>query len=326
MPPPKIPEDASGRNERPEPREGESDRLLQKSESMAREHSQKREMKIRSERVRHLSSSEPDPQALQAAASPTPGGGSSRREPSSSSSRNAPSGRVAAPTGRAAMISERIPEAPASENRSNSGALEVREVRESRGLGRDGPEPRESRPNEPILIGRPSMVDDVAIELEDLLREAITAWRRSEIPDRITIVSAVLTLVGVLLPWTSDPSHPFQLGITSGGVVHAALAITALVLLGQRGSNDRRGLGSAIGSRGGMARRELDAKARRTSLWHILIGSLSTFVGAYFLLTYGLMRTPEYHIHIHFGLYWTLAWGLGLSYGGFARFLKRPTF
>jgi hypothetical protein len=72
-----------------------------------------------------------------------------------------------------------------------------------------------------------------------------------------------------------------------------------------------------------LGRRELEAQTRRTSLWHILIGSLSTFLGAYFLLTYGLMRSPEWNIKIHFGLYWTLAWGLGLSYGGFARFLKR---
>jgi hypothetical protein len=65
---------------------------------------------------------------------------------------------------------------------------------------------------------------------------------------------------------------------------------------------------------------ELDRRRARHSLYIVLLGALSTAFGAYLLLMWGAQKAPEHPISFHFGLYWTLACGTGVSYGGFARF------
>ena len=248
------------------PDEARANDIAQKSESMARELSQKREMRIRQERVRHLSD-EPAPR--------TPG-------------------------------SARPPARPPA----NADDKTLR-AEDPRGGSRPRPEapPAASPPFYPER--RPSILDEVATELEEMLRDLRGGWRRWAGADRITFLAALTTVAGVLMPWTSDKSHAFQLGIVSGGAVHAALAAGAVALLVGRGRRGERGS------------RERLQHARRTSLWHLVIGAVSTLLCAYFLVIYGVQRSATTGLEIRFGLYVTLAAGMGLSYGGFARFWSR---
>lgn len=258
-----------------------AEELQRKSESLAREHSQKREVRLREDRVRHLSSDDP-------------GSGSASRSRS---------GRVAATSSRAS----RIDDFPADDE-------PPRESRSSRG---------HELPRGPQGVAaddRPAgVVDEVAVELEELLRDARSGWRRLETSDRITFVAALSTLLGVFMPWVSDPAHPTfpQLGLFAGGIVHAALSIAAigLVVKRARGRYDARGMR--------IPKREAIAAARRASLWHILLGAASTAFGVYFLVVIILSRAPDWVVTPRIGLYWTLISGTGLSYGGFARFLRR---
>ncbi len=245
------------------PDEARANDIAQKSESMARELSQKRELRIRQERVRHLSSDDS-------------GGGSRTRKP-----------------------------APLAEDKT----VRAEDVREPHREQRPRSAPTQTVPFYPER--RPSMLDEVATELEELLRDLRGGWRRWEAADRITFVAAFATLIGVLLPWTSDKTHVFQLGIAAGGGFHAALACAAVALLVGRGKR---------GERGGRAR---TSAARRASLWHLLLGATSTILCAYFLVIYGAQRSAATGLEIRFGLYVTLAAGMGLSYGGFARFWSR---
>lgn len=160
-----------------------------------------------------------------------------------------------------------------------------------------------------------SGLDTLAVELEELLRDGRVGWRNLAAGDRITLGAAVGVLAGVFMPWVSDPAHTLQVGLLSGGVLHLALALaaTAVVLRGPVPATGRR------------RRRGEVAQKRRAALWLVLLGAASTVAGAYLLLVYGFSKAPDWPVRVHFGLYWTLAAGTGLSYGGFAR-LKGLTF
>jgi hypothetical protein len=261
--------------------EARANDIAQKSESMARELSQKREMRIRQERVRHLSSDDPP----------------------------ARSGRTPPPRqGR-----DSSPPKPGPDDMT----LRAEDNR-ARQLTRDTRVLEPPTPVSPPFYPerRPSMLDEVAVELEELLRDLRAGWRRWAASDRITFVAALATLVGVLLPWTSDKGHVFQLGIVAGGAFHAALAVAAIALVVARGRRfDERGER--------LSGRERATRGRRASLWYLLLGATSTVLCAYFLVIYGLQRSAQTGLEIRFGLYVTLAAGMGLSYGGFARFFGR---
>jgi hypothetical protein len=167
---------------------------------------------------------------------------------------------------------------------------------------------------EPTPVRPPSLLDDVTIELDDLLRDLRMGWRRWVIADRITAIAGLSTFVGVLLPWTSDKHHT-HVGLMSGGTLHALIAIAALTLLGVRSRRISPGLRPSTHDR--------RALARRVSLGHLLLGGFSTLLCVYFLVVIGLQRGTEDALQVRFGLYWTLASGMGLSYGGFARFSAR---
>jgi hypothetical protein len=149
------------------------------------------------------------------------------------------------------------------------------------------------------------MTDRVALELEELLRDGGLAWRRWSAAQRVTTLAAIGTLLGTLLPWVSTPGRPYVLGVAAGGVVHVLLAVASLSLTW-------RAEAAAEGTSGNSVR-------RRTALLQLLIGALSTAVGAWFVLTYGLERRAA-PLTIRYGLYLTLLAGAALSYGGFARF------
>lgn len=231
--------------------------IAQKSESMARELSQKREMRIRQERVRQLSDED-----ARRPRTPRPGKVHDDRT-------------VRQPEG------------------------EVRDTRV------------EQHPDPPFYPERkPSMLDDVATELEELLRDLRAGWRRFAGADRLTFLSALLVLIGTLLPWTSV-GKTMNPGIVIGGGLHAALAVAAIALcVGRARRTD-------------LSSRDRALRARRASLWHLLIGAASMALGAYFLVVFGLQRSSSSGLEIRYGLYVTLAAGMGLSYGGFARFWSK---
>ncbi|MFZ9887120.1 MAG: hypothetical protein ACO3JL_06430, partial [Myxococcota bacterium] len=171
--------------------------------------------------------------------------------------------------------------------------------------------PVQRRPENAVAT---SALDRLALELEELLRELSFGWRALRAPDRITVGCALAMVVGVLLPWISDPAHASQPGLQAGGTLHFAIGVLSLWVVAR--SHGMRGLR--------MSRRDEAARHRRYSLWLVLLGAASTLAGAYLLLMNGLHRGPEWPVQVHFGLYWTLVAGTGLSYGGYARFADAP--
>jgi hypothetical protein len=176
----------------------------------------------------------------------------------------------------------------------------------------------------PVSGGRESaspaaaLIDDVAIEAEELLRETSSVWGRWSIADRISASAAFLTLGGTLLPWLWRKNADVVLGIGSGGIVHAVVAVAALYLLFRRETVlvDERGV------RLTPARKE--QRGRRTALWMLLLALVSTVAGTWLLLVWGAVRRYEVpDLEIGIGLYLTLAAGLGLSYSGFSFFWRR---
>ena len=287
-PPPTKSPDAS-----PEARAND---IAQKSESMQRELSQKREMRIRQERVRHLSSDD----------APVP----DRPRPST----RAPGTKPPTPDDKTIRAEDALPRGEPAESRARPSRERERE-RERGGERRESREPAPASP--PFYPERRlSIVDDVAVELEELLRDMRSAWRRFEASDKITTFAAVLTIFGVLMPWLADKDGTWRMGLNAGGAAHAALAVAAIALVVAR---NRRY--DARGER--LAGRERQGRARRVSLWHLLLGAGSTLLCAYVLVVYGLQRSVAPGLQIKFGLYVTLAAGMGLSYGGFARFWSR---
>jgi len=182
--------------------------------------------------------------------------------------------------------------------------------RQARAETRPRSEPAPPPPTAPERVAPPrSTMDQLAMELDEQLREARFRWRGLRGADKLTLVCAFFMAVGVLLPWRSDPAHPLQIGLTVGGGFHLALAALAFALV----------LRSASKTTMRAAASDL-ASDRRASLWLVLCGAASTLAGAYFLLLIGLEKAPDWSVNIHFGVYWTLVSGTGVSYGGFARF------
>ncbi len=257
-----------------------ADDIAAKSELMARELSQKRELRIRQERVRHLSSDE-----------------APAKEPMPS---------------RAGRVTARLP-TEARPAGPKSSFVDDKTVRQPDMLRAEPSRLDRSSTSPPFYpAARPSVVDDVAVELEELMRDVRAGWRRCEAADRITLMAALITFLGVLLPWLGTKEGGWQMGLSAGGAVHAALAITAIVIVVDRYRRCER-----------LADRERAAKVRRASLWHLLLGAASTLFCAYFLVVFGLQRAAAPELQIKFGLYVTLAAGMGLSYGGFSRFWGR---
>jgi hypothetical protein len=245
----------------PPPQKSQEERaadIAQKSESMARELSQKREMRIRQERVRQLSDED-----------------AGRRKNTPRPSKIHDDRTVRQPEG---------------------------DVRDTRVL--DVPANPPFHPER-----RLNLLDDVATELEELLRDLRAGWHRFAMADRLTFLASCTVLIGVLLPWTTAGKLT-QPGILSGGVLHAALAVAAIALCVGRGRRD-------------LPARDRYLRARRASLWHLVIGAASVALGGYYLVVFGFQRAGAPGLDIRYGLYVTLAAGMALSYGGFARFWSK---
>ena len=285
--------------------------LVEKSDAMAREYSARRALRLRQEQAQRRSSEPP--------AAPLP---AADERPRSSPRVTAPPrpGRAVEPLHLGAGELDRVPPArPPRDERPAPGL-----ARKTSAPPAPPPLPRHAPPASPpaprdraqpgLREESPaSRLDQLAMELEELLRELRHGWRNLGTADRVTLISSVFVIAGVFTPWLSDPAHPLRIGLLSGGVLHLALAIAAVVLI-------VTGTPGAFGGIGSSSPRARAHRQRRTSLWLVLIGSASTFLGAYLLLVHGLAKSPSWPVEVHVGFYWTLAAGTGLSYGGFARF------
>lgn len=271
---------------------GLQETIVEKSDAMAREYSAGREIRLREERVRRLSlePQERRPQAVLPGRPVRPAAPRREREAGG------------APT---EPRRERLSQIPAPRREAAGHRAE--------------PLPR-SEPLPPAVTPSPAEGppprDLLAMELEELLRELRHGWRNLGWGDRVTLFSSVALIAGVFMPWVTDPAHTLQPGLFVGGLPHLAFALFACVLV-------VKGTPGAFGGIGGASPRERAHRYRRASLWLVLSGAASTLLGAYLMLVFGLQKAPDWPVELHFGLYWTLAAGTGLSYGGYVRFSRR---
>lgn len=300
-----------------EERFGRTATLIEKSDRLAREYSREREIRQHTDRVRRIEAPKGD-------------GGEARAVRSRA--------RAEADSDEGTQIS--FPPTPRDPQQAPPPPREAKDPKRARPktgerpshapppapapASQSAPPPKAPRPREraeplpsaPPVAPKPvppparSALDQLAVELEEMLRELRFGWRGLSGADRVTAACAVSVFAGVLMPWVSDPAHSLRVGLLSGGVLHLGIAVVALALVTR--SAALRGLR--------MTRRDELARHRRISLWLVLLGAASTVAGAYLLLLYGLSKSPTWPVRLHFGLYWTLVSGTGLSYGGFARF------
>jgi hypothetical protein len=263
------------------------------ADRLGREHSNKREMKMRQERARVLAD---EPAARRGGGTGVPG---------------VPGAPVVQPRPR----EPEAPRPPRPEPREPRVERPEREVRPDR-PERDRPKVVE-RLIEPVPAPPTSVIDEVAVEAEELLREQAAVWRRFAIADKISFIFALITGFGTLLPWLWRKNEQVVIGLASGGVIHAAIAVAAMALLlrRERPQIDERGLRPTP--------QQHRRTSRRTALWMLLLSLMSTVAGTFLLLEYGLIRRQEVPtLEVALGFYVTLAAGLGLSYSGFAYFWR----
>jgi len=294
MPPPKPGQAPQGDDDRRQGRDAAAE-----AERLGREHSNKREMKARAERMQ----AKPE----QPRSTGVPGvPGAPVVQPRRPSESRVPDAEAQAPREGRTPAAPRPAERPATDRPSE------------RPPERERPPPRPApSPSPPAAPEQVSVIDAVAVEAEEMLREGGTLWRRFTVADKITLFSAMLSLVGTMLPWLRRAHEQIELGIAGGGVVHAVIACACVALLvrRERPALDDRGLRPSSAKQ-----RQL---ARRTALWMLLLSLASTIAGTWFLIVYGMVRRFEVPtLEIGVGLYVTLAAGLGLSYSGFAYFWR----
>ncbi len=300
------------------------------ADRLGREHSNKRELKARAERLR------PTTDERRTGVPGVPGAPVVQPRRESRVPDAEPPGREgrtpAAPRPATDRPAERPPERQPERDRSVDRGLErpdpPRPVTGERPPVErpSSPPPRPERaPSRPIPAPAPAVVDDtpgniideVALEAEELLREGGTLWGRWTIADKVSVFSAVVVILGTMLPWLVRPHEEVVLGVGSGGILHDVLAVGALALLVRRDRAvlDERGLRPSASKQKQLA--------RRTALYLLLLSLVSTLAGIWFLLVYGVVRRFEVPtLEIGGGLYLALAAGLGLSYSGFAHFWR----
>ncbi len=319
MPPPPKPGQSAPDDERRKDAAAEADRL-------GREHSNKREMKARAERIRSVADDARPPSR------PATGVPGAPQAPVLQPRQSRPDVRLAdiprperperpEPRGERPEPREERPRPDRADDaaRVNTVRLE-RPVRQEHNESRPPREERRERPRAPREeppAPQHGVIDEVAVEAEEFLRDVSGLWRRFSVADKITVVAAFTTLFGTFLPWLWRAHEEVVIGLGCGGIVHALIACASVGLLVRR---DRPALDER-GMRPTPARqRQL---ARRTALWQLLLSLLSTMAGTWFLLVYGAVRRFEVpSLEVGVGLYVALAAGLGLSYSGFAFFWR----
>ena len=138
--------------------------------------------------------------------------------------------------------------------------------------------------------------DLIAMELDDMIRGVRARWRRGT---KVGILSSMAVLIGTLLPWTSDAGQLHRLGIFAGASLHVLIGALALFL---------------------SVRKPPKRGAARDAMRLILLGILSIVIGIFLLGYWIFQKQSGLSVQIHWGFYWTLASGMGIAYGGYARF------
>jgi len=155
----------------------------------------------------------------------------------------------------------------------------------------------------------PSAFDELAIEMDAARSQLRNDWHAASTPDRFALVSALAMMIGVFLPWLTLPDGGTRMGISMAGVCHLLLSVQTLRAL-KRDDWGAREFSAADRRR----------RRRRGGLSLVLYGALSVLVAVLFLFYWGYQKTASYPVQVRFGVYWTLAWGTGQSYGGLSRF------
>ncbi len=334
-PPPPKPGQPAPDDERRKDAAAEADRL-------GREHSNKREMKARAERIRSVADdARPPPRPatgvpgapqapvlqprqsrpdVRIADIPRPEREPRAERPEPRAERPEPRAERAEPRAERAEPRDERQRSERADDAARAARLE-RPARQEHNESRPPREERRERPRAPREEPQPlqpnGVIDEVAVEAEEFLRDVSGLWRRFSVADKITVVAAFTTLFGTFLPWLWRPHEEVVIGLGCGGVVHALIACTSVALLVRRDrpALDERGLRPTPSRQ-----RQL---ARRTALWQLLLSLLSTVAGTWFLLVYGAVRRFEVpSLEVGAGLYVALAAGLGLSYSGFAFFWR----
>ncbi len=269
---------------------------------------------MRQDRVRALADDAPPPSTPKRSAAPAELGRPAHPGPGTTGVPGVPGAPVVQPR------QSRVPDADGVPGRTPAQPRPSERAAAERGAERaERPQQRliEKPVPPPSVPASPSVIDDVAVEAEEMLREQGAIWARFSVADKISFLCAILTLGGTLLPWLWRKNEEVMLGLSSGGIVHAAIAIAGIGLLiaRERPGIDERGLRPTP--------HQQKRRARRTALWMLLLALASTVAGTWFLLVYGAVRRFEVPtLEVGAGLYVTLAAGLGLSYSGFAFFWR----
>lgn len=300
----------------PPPKPTASGTPAEEAERLGREHSNKRELKMRQERARALAE-ESNPPPLQRSR-PIPVASGNTGVPGVAGAPVVQPRKVVTPAGAgeskvpdADDRPPRTPHAPRAAERDRGRADRPKSVAKPPSAPPAPPAPLA----EPALGHASSVIDEVAVEAEELIREGGVVWGRFTPADKITFICALLTGLGTLMPWLHRKNEEVVIGLGCGGIVHGIIAVVAIALLVRRElpGVDERGLRPTP--------HQQRRSARRTALLMLLLALVSTVAGTWFLLLYGAVRRFEVaELDVSVGLYVTLAAGLGLSYSGFAFF------
>jgi hypothetical protein len=284
--------------------------VVEKGEALARDHLAKREIRIRKERVRRLNKEEDLPaedtiEQTQLEEAPEP---EKISAPEPSRTESDPRG----------LKKSRLPKPEKKSAVPSRVQLQSRKTQKKKPKPPLPKPPEDSAPDEAAMLAlsgkSPGMLDWVAMELEELLRDGRAFWAETSAPGRVAFLACIGVAMGVFLPWVSDPAHPAQLGLFSGGVLHLALvAFTLFLMMHQtklvRGVAPRQ------------SRQEIAARGRRVALWQILIGGASTLLAIGAFVFFGAQHAPpQWPVRIRYGLYLTTFFGMGLAYGGLMHF------
>jgi len=202
-----------------------------------------------------------------------------------------------------------------TKTRSKSSTKETPSSLSSQAPSREKrPPPARDLATGPVYIGAPpSVLDHLAIELENVLGAFRRSWKNAPSGDKLAVLSFFGMTCGVLMPWVSTESSTFTLGIFRGGVIHLLIALKALNLVTKSGLT----FGKNVSLK--------SKRFKKGAVYMVLLGLLSSVVGIFFLLYFSIERSEQNPVNVHFGLYWTLVFGCALSYAGYLR-LKNSSY